>query len=95
MKHKIQITGVAMLILLTSALALFAQQPYITINPNRHGNLWSAQQSIAIAYQKVDAAQRANRYRLGGHAARAKDLLNQANQEITMAAQYADGGRGW
>ncbi len=91
MKHKMQITGAALFALLTCGLALFAQSPVVTINPNRHGNLWSAQQSIALAYKKINAAQRANHNKLGGHAAKAKDLLNQANQELTMAAEFADG----
>ena len=47
---------------------MFAQGPAQNIDPNKHPNLASAQTSIAHAYQKIDAAQQANRDRLGDHA---------------------------
>jgi len=90
MKRKIQLTVAVLVTLVAGCLALFAQTPVATIDPSRHGNLWSAQQSIVVAYQKIANAQKANHGRLGGHAARAKDLLSQANQELTLAAEFAD-----
>ena len=38
----------------------------------------------------VDAAQHANEYDMGGHAAHAKELLRQAREEIKMAARAAN-----
>lgn len=90
MKHKIEVTGALMLALLTGAIALIAEAPVVNIDASRHGNLWSAQQSIVLAYQRVEEAQKANLSHLGGHAARAKELLNEANQELTQAAEFAD-----
>jgi hypothetical protein len=90
MRHKMQITGATVFALLACCLGLFAQTPTVNIDPNRHGNLWSAQQSIVLAYEKVEEAQKANHSHLGGHAAKAKDLLNEANQELTLAAEFAD-----
>ena len=69
---------------------MFAQGPAQNIDPNKHPHLASAQTSIAHAYQKIDTAQQANRDQLGNHAQRAKELLIQASQELTAAAQYAN-----
>jgi hypothetical protein len=69
---------------------MFAQGPAQNIDPSRHANLAAAQRSIAHAYQKIDAAQQANRGQLGDHAQKAKDLLVQASQELKLAAEYAN-----
>jgi hypothetical protein len=42
------------------------------------------------AYDSVTSAQMANDYSLGGHAARAKELLREANQEMKLAALSAN-----
>lgn len=67
-----------------------AQAPVVNIDPHRHGNLANAQKYIVQAYQKIDAAQRANDGQLGGHAQRAKDLLVQADQELRLAADVSN-----
>jgi len=54
-----------------------------------HPNLAAAQKLALQAFDKLEAAQKANEYDLGGHAARAKDLLKQANAEIKLAAEAA------
>jgi hypothetical protein len=56
----------------------------------RHGNLRAAQKLIERAINKVNAAQVANEYDMEGHAARAKELLDQAYDEIKMAALAAN-----
>jgi hypothetical protein len=71
---------------------VLAQAPGVDIDPARHSNLAEAQRHIQQAYQKIDEAQQANRDELGGHAAKAKDLLLQANRELKEAAEYADHG---
>jgi hypothetical protein len=38
----------------------------------------------------ISAAQQANEYDLGGHAAHAKDLLAQASREVRMASHSAN-----
>lgn len=86
------------LITLSGCLGLgslaFAQAPSVTIDPSRHGNLASAQGSIVQAFERISEAQRDNNSHLGGHAQRAKDLLNQANQEVALAAEQADANEG-
>lgn len=77
----------------TTALPVLAvaQAPVVTVDPQRHGNLARAQESIIQAFNSISAAQSANDDRLGGHAGRAKDLLRQANDEISAAASVAEG----
>jgi hypothetical protein len=54
-----------------------------------HPNLMAADRLCAQAFAKLEAAQQANEYDLGGHAAKAKDLLKQAQDEIKLATQAA------
>jgi hypothetical protein len=76
--------------LLVTATFAVAQQPPQNIDRYRHGNLAAAQNLIAQAYDRMTAAQQANEYELGGHAARAKQLLWQASEEIKQAAIEAN-----
>jgi hypothetical protein len=50
----------------------------------------AADKLCAQAFTKLEAAQKANEYDLGGHAAKAKDLLKQAQDEIKLATAAAD-----
>ena len=70
--------------------ALFAQRPVTNIDPNKHGNLAAAQHFILQAYDKAEEAQKANKDELGGHAEKAKQHLVEADQELKLAAEYAD-----
>jgi hypothetical protein len=56
----------------------------------RHPNLYAAQKLSAQAFAKLEAAQQANEYDLGGHAQKAKELLEQVNAEIDLALARAD-----
>jgi hypothetical protein len=60
------------------------------VNPHRHPNLAAAQRLIDQAIGRIDAAQQANEFDMGGHAAKAKDLLARANEEIKQAAMEAN-----
>jgi hypothetical protein len=71
------------------ALASRAAQPGQGAD-RRHPNLMEAQHFVARAYQKVLDAQRANEWDMDGHAARAKDHLDQASKEIKFAAEAAN-----
>lgn len=81
-------------VLAASAIAVaalaFAQQPVRNVDPARHGNLAAAQTLIAEAFNKMTAAQQANEFDMGGHAAKAKELLRQASEEIKLAAVTAN-----
>ena len=60
------------------------------INPQKHPHLAEAQRMIGTAIGQIDAAQAAWGDKLGGHAARAKSLLQQADGELKQAAEYAN-----
>ncbi len=75
--------------MLVTATAAMAQEPAENIGM-RHGNLRAAQQSVRDAFDYVTKAQADNRYDLGGHAGRAKELLRQASDELKMGAETAN-----
>lgn len=79
--------------ILVAALALpvFAKDPPATnVSAAKHPNLAAAQRLSLEAFTKLEDAQRANEYDLKGHAAKAKELLRQANDEIKLAAQASN-----
>jgi hypothetical protein len=67
-----------------------AQKPVQNINPQHHPNLAAAQHLSEQAYQKIVAAQEANEWDMDGHAQKAKELLDQANQQLRLAANWAN-----
>jgi hypothetical protein len=69
-------------------------QPKQNISKGLHPNLAAAQRLSAQAYQKVVAAQEANEFDLAGHAAKAKALLEEANNELKLAAEQANRNKG-
>ncbi len=70
---------------------MVAQNPPVEdINPKQNPNLAEAQHLIIQAYQKILAAQRGNGTDMQGHAAKAKDLLDEANRELKLAAEARD-----
>ena len=70
-------------------LASFAGGALVAQGP-RHPNLRAAQDLINQAFDRITAAQQANEWDMGGHAARAKDLLEQAKREIRLATETAN-----
>lgn len=56
----------------------------------KHPNLNQAHELVLKAIDRLDAAQKANEFDLGGHAAKAKDLLAQAEGEIKQAKEAAN-----
>jgi hypothetical protein len=73
-------------------LSLFASGVLVgqNVNPHRHPNLAAAQRLIEQAVGRVDAAQQANEFDMNGHAAKAKELLGHAFEEIKLAAEAAN-----
>jgi hypothetical protein len=70
--------------------AAVAQVPKKNISAARHPNLAAAQRLSQQAYEKIVAAQQANEWDMGGHAQKAKELLDQVNNELKQAAQAAN-----
>jgi len=55
-----------------------------------HPNLADAQRLIDQSLEKITKAQESHDFDLEGHAAKAKDALQKAKEEIALAAAYAD-----
>ena len=81
-------------VILSSALVLGLAAGGVTVaqhvNPHRHPNLAAAQDLMERAAVKITAAQVANEWDMDGHAARAKELLDQARHEVKLAAEAAN-----
>lgn len=67
-----------------------AQRPKEDISKGRHPNLAAAQRLSQQAWERIVEAQRANEWDLQGHAQRAKNLLDQVNNELKQAAEAAN-----
>jgi hypothetical protein len=65
-------------------------QPKKNISAGRHPNLAAAQRMSQNAYEKIVAAQQANEWDMQGHAQKAKELLEQVNNELKLAAEAAN-----
>ena len=83
-----KVIGIALL-----GMGLFAGGIAVGQDPGmwgRHPNLADAERHTRMAIDKLNAAQGANDWDLGGHAAKAKDLLAHADDEIRKATFAAD-----
>ena len=67
-----------------------AAKPVDNVSHARHPNIAAAQHLATQAFEKIVAAQKANEFDLGGHAQKAKDLLEQANRELKDAAETSN-----
>ncbi len=76
--------------LLVGVSAVFAQRPPENVSPKRHPHLAAAQRLVEQAFNKITEAQRANEWDLGGHAEKAKKLLDEANEELKRAAEASN-----
>jgi len=64
--------------------------PAENISGKRHPNLAAAQRHLDMAFEKIQAAQAANEWDLAGHAAKAKELIDQASRELKQAAETSN-----
>jgi hypothetical protein len=67
-----------------------AQKPVENVSGKKHPNLAAAQRLSQEAFEKIGAAQQANEWDMDGHAAKAKELLDQVNRELKAAAETAN-----
>jgi hypothetical protein len=67
-----------------------AQKPEENVSGKRHPNLAAAQRLSQQAFEKISEAQRANEWDMDGHAAKAKELLEQVNRELKESAEAAN-----
>ena len=55
-----------------------------------HPNLLAADKALATAMDKITAAQKANEFDMDGHAAKAKDAIKLAIDEVKLASEAAN-----
>ena len=75
--------------LICGGIAL-AQKPVENVSGKKHPNLAAAQRLSQEAWEKIGAAQQANEWDMDGHAAKAKDLLDEVNKQLKLAAEAAN-----
>lgn len=83
------LTAVLGSMLLLGGVAI-AQKPVRNVSGARHPNIAAAQRFSQQAFEKVSAAQQANEWDMEGHAKKAKELLQEANNELKQAAEAAN-----
>ena len=88
--RRILTTGALGVALISTVAGIAQRPPKDNINSKRHPNLSAAQDLGTRAYGRIKDAQRANEYDLGGHAAKAERLLDQANQELRLATNVSN-----
>ena len=86
--NRISLLKLAGVLLLMVGLAL-AQAPKQNVSGG-HPNLAAAQRLSQQAWEKIVAAQEANEWDMQGHAQKAKNLLDEVNKELKMAAEAAN-----
>ena len=83
--------ALSLTVALSAPLGLaLAKEPVKNVSSARHPNLAAAQKFCIQAFEKLEAAQKANEYDMDGHAQKAKDLLKTVNDEIKLAAEAAN-----
>ena len=90
MKISKTITGVTLGVALVCAGLAVAQRPVDNVSGKKHPNLAAAQRLSTEAFEKITAAQQANEWDMDGHAAKAKEMLEQVNRELKQAAEAAN-----
>lgn len=84
--RQILISGVCGAALFAGGIAVGQEN----VSPGKHPHLAEAQKLISSAEGQIDQAQAIWKDKLGNHAQRAKQLLQQADGELQQAAIYAN-----
>jgi len=79
---------------LVLGISTAAARPVRNVSSHRHPNIAAAQKLSQRAYEKISAAQQANEFDMNGHAQKAKELLEQVNAELKLAAEAANANKG-
>lgn len=84
------LAGAVLVAALIGGGVVAAQRPAENVSGKRHPNLAAAQRLSEQAFSKITEAQQANEWDLDGHAAKAKELLDQVNRELKLAAEASN-----
>ena len=87
---KARILAVVLGFLLLAGGFAMAQKPKQNVSAVRHPNISAAQRLSEQAFEKILQAQKANEWDMGGHAQKAKNLLEEVNKELKLAAETAN-----
>lgn len=87
MKLNKSLATIAATAVLSVGVTLIAQNPGVNVSKHLHPNINAAQRLLEQAIQRTTNAQRANEYDAKGHAERAKQLMDQADGELKLAAE--------
>jgi hypothetical protein len=87
---RIRTTSLLVLCLLALGGVAIAQRPKANVSAGRHPNIAAAQRFSQQAWQRIVDAQKANEWDLAGHAQKAKELLDQVNNELKQAAEASN-----
>lgn len=90
MKRNPLIGIVLVLAMLYTGLVFAQKKPAQNVSPKRHPNLAAAQRLTSQAFQRIIDAQNANEWDLAGHAQKAKQLLDEANEELKKSAEISN-----
>lgn len=90
MKMSTSLIGAVLCAALIGGGVAVAQKPAENVSGKKHPNLAAAQRLSQQAFEKITAAQQANEWDMDGHAAKAKELLEQVNKELKIAAEAAN-----
>ena len=85
-----RIASTTLACLLVLAAGIVFAQPKENVSKGLHPNLAAAQRLSLQAWNKILDAQKANEWDLQGHAQKAKELLDQVNNELKLAAQASN-----
>jgi hypothetical protein len=84
------LAAIAGLGLFIGGMAVAQRPPVENINPKHHPNLAAAQDLSRRAWQRILDAQKANEWDMEGHAQKAKNLLDEVNEQLRLAANWAN-----
>ena len=84
------LVGIVLALAMLCTGMVFAQKKPAQNVGRRHPNLAAAQRLTAQAYKRIIDAQNANEWDLAGHAQKAKQLLDEANEELKKAAEVSN-----
>jgi hypothetical protein len=76
--------------LIAGGIVAAQNPPAENIDPARHPHLAASQHDIREAFNEIGEAHRANDWDMDGHAAHARELLDQAARELKMSAESAN-----
>ena len=89
-RAKGSVLSLSLAAVLCAGILLAQEHPARNVSAARHPNLAEAQHLTAQAFNKIVAAQKANEWDMGGHAQKAKELLEEASKELKEAALEAN-----